>query len=69
VLSPEALVKRHAGYRNRVVIGPTWRADVWTILEKAPGVTVAEAARRASCSFATAWQTAKDFKVLHPSTK
>jgi hypothetical protein len=69
VLSPEALAKRHAGYRNRVVIGPTWRADVWTILEKAPGLTVAEVARRASCSFATAWQTAKDFKVLHPSTK
>ena len=69
VLSPEALVKHHAGYRNRVVIGPTWRADVWTVLEKAPGLTVAEAARRASCSFATAWQAAQDFKVLHPASK
>lgn len=69
VFSPEALVKHHAGYRNRVVIGPTWRADVWTVLEKAPGLTVAEVARRASCSFATAWQAAQDFKLLHPSTK
>jgi len=69
VLSPEALAKRHAGYRNRVMMGPTWRADVWTVLEKDPGLSVAEAARRASCSFATAWQTARDFRVLHPSTK
>jgi hypothetical protein len=69
VLTVEALVKKHAGYRNRVVIGPTWRADVWTVLEQTPEITVAEAARRASCSFATAWQAARDFRVLHPSPR
>lgn len=53
VLSPEALVHRHAGYRSRVLMGPTWRADVWTVLEEEPDVSVAEAARRAGCSFAT----------------
>lgn len=65
VLPAATLAKRHAGYRNRIVIGPTWRADVWTVLEKAPGLTVTEAARRASCSFATAWQATQDFKVLY----
>lgn len=35
VLSPAELVQRHAGYRNRVLMGPSWRADVWTVLEKA----------------------------------
>ena len=65
VLSPGALVRRHAGYRNRVIMGPTWRADVWTVLEKEPGVSVAEAARRAGCSFATAWQVVQDFRLLH----
>lgn len=64
VLTPEALVGRHAGYRNRVLMGPTWRADVWTVLEREPQLAVAEAARRASCSFATAWQTAQDFRLL-----
>jgi hypothetical protein len=64
VLSPEALVRRHAGYRNRVIMGPTWRADVWTVLEKAPELSVAEVARRVSCSFATAWQAARDFELL-----
>lgn len=65
VLSPEVLVRQHAGYRNRVLMGPTWRADVWTVLEEAPDVSVAEAARRAGCSFATAWQVVQDFRLLH----
>ena len=64
VLTPAALIQRHAGYRNRVLMGPTWRADVWTALERDPNLAVAEAARRASCSFATAWQTAQDFRLL-----
>lgn len=37
VLMPEALVGRHAGYRNRVLMGPSWRADAWTVLEQAAG--------------------------------
>jgi len=64
VLSPKTLARRHAGYRNRLLIGPTWRADVWTVLERAPESSVAEVARRASCSFATAWQVVQDFNVL-----
>lgn len=64
VLPPEALLPRHAGYRNRVLMGPTWRADVWTVLEQSPDVSVAEVARRVSCSFATAWQVAQDFRLL-----
>ena len=64
VLTPAALVRLHAGYRNRVLIGPTWRADVWTALEREPGLRVAEVARKAGCSFATAWQVARDFALL-----
>jgi hypothetical protein len=69
VLSPEALVRHHAGYRNRVLMGPTWRADVWTVLEQAPALPIAEIARRASCSFATAWQTAQDFRLLRAARR
>lgn len=64
VMSPATLAKRHAGYRNRLLMGPTWRADVWTVLERAPEISVAEVARQASSSFATAWQVVQDFKVL-----
>lgn len=64
VLPPETLARRHPGYRNRVLMGPTFRADVWTALERAPELSVADVARRASCSFATAWQVTQDFRVL-----
>jgi hypothetical protein len=68
VLTPETLARRHAGYRNRLLMGPTWRADVWTVLERTPQLSVAEVARRASCSFATAWRGVHDFRVLHPAS-
>ena len=64
VLSPEVLVQRHAGYRNRVLMGPSFRADVWTALERAPDLSIADIARKASCSFATAWQVAQDYRLL-----
>lgn len=64
VSSPEALVRHHPGYRNRVRMGPSWRADVWTVLEREPDLSTADVARRAGCSFATAWQVARDFRLL-----
>lgn len=68
VLAPEVMVRRHAGYRNRVLMGPTWRADVWTVLEEDSAMSVAHAARRAGCSFATAWQVVQDFRLLRDAT-
>jgi hypothetical protein len=64
VLPPEILVGRHAGYRNRVLMGPSFRADVWTVLERTPDLSIADLARKAACSFATAWQVAQDFRLL-----
>lgn len=64
VLPPELLVRRHAGYRNRVLMGPSFRADVWTVLELGPDLSIAEVARRAYCSFATAWQATRDYRLL-----
>ena len=65
VLAPADLARRHAGYRNRVLMGPTWRADVWTVLAASPGLSISEVARRTGCAFATAWKVARDFRVLH----
>jgi len=65
VLSPAALARKHPGYRNRVLMGPTWRADVWTALEANPELSAAAAARRAYCAFATAWQVKRDFDLLN----
>jgi hypothetical protein len=68
VVSPEALIRRHAGYRNRVLMGPSFRADVWTALEHAPDLSIADVARKASCSFATAWQAVQDYRLLLAAT-
>ncbi len=65
VHTPETLVRHHRGYRNRVLMGPSWRADIWTALESDPDLSVAEAARRAYSSFAAAWEASRDFHLLH----
>ncbi len=61
VLSPTELGKRHAAYRWRLVIGPTYRADMWAALERDHGLPAAALARRTYGSFATAWQVRRDF--------
>lgn len=64
VLAPARLAALHSGYRNRVQMGPTWRADVWTAFDSDPSISVAECARRVRCSFAVAWEVARDFALL-----
>jgi len=65
VLTAAALARRHAGYRHRVIMGPSYRADMWGTLQASPSLSVAELARRAYGSFATAWQVKRDWTVLH----
>lgn len=67
VMSEAELVRHHRGYRNRVVLGATWRADVWTCLEKEPGLAAAACARRVGCSFAVAWEAHRDWTLLERS--
>jgi len=64
VLSPEDLARRHRGYRYRVLIGPTYRADMWAALELDPTLTPSELARQTYGSFATAWQVKQDWELL-----
>jgi len=42
---------------------------VWTVLESDPDLSAAEAARRAGCSFATAWAVVRDFGVLRSAAE
>ncbi len=65
VLTPAELAARHSAYRYRVLIGPTYRADMWAALEREPSLTAALLARRTYGSFATAWHVKKDFALLH----
>jgi hypothetical protein len=66
VLRPTELAVRHRAYRFRLMIGPSYRADMWAALDAAPRLTAAELARRTYGSFATAWQVKRDFALVHP---
>lgn len=70
VLTPTDLAHRHRAYRHRVMMGPTYRADLWAALEAHPGLSPAELARRTYASFASAWQTKRAFVIFfRPSEK
>jgi len=47
-----------------VLIGPTYRADMWAALEDDPTLSAAALARRTYGSFATAWHVRRDYAVL-----
>jgi hypothetical protein len=61
VLEPAELARVHRTYRWRIVIGPTYRADMWAALEAYPQLSAAELARRTYGSFPTAWHVRRDF--------
>lgn len=64
VLSPAELAKRHRSYRCRILLGPSYRADMWAELDRDPSLSAAELARRSYGSFATAWHVKRDWQVL-----
>ena len=51
-------------YRRRVLLGPSYRADMWAALDANPALSAAELARRTYGSFATAWHVLQDWAVL-----
>jgi hypothetical protein len=61
VLAPAELARQHSAYRWRLVIGPTYRADMWAALERQPELSAAALARATYGSFASAWQARRDF--------
>lgn len=65
VLSPQQLAALHRAYFQRVQMGPSYRADLWALLESEPLLSPTELARRGYGSFATAWQVKRDFETLH----
>ena len=64
VVTPSELARIHSVYRQRILMGPTYRADMWSALKDAPSLSVAELARQTYGSFATAWQVKEEFGIL-----
>lgn len=61
--TPEQLAARHPAYRRRIEMGPSYRADVWSVLEQHPDATAAQVARQVGCAYETARATVEDFRL------
>lgn len=65
ITPPEMLKNEHPTYRARLLIGPTYRADMWAILDsEGPDIPAAEVARRAYGSFTTAHRVKRNWSIL-----
>ena len=64
ILTPSELAQRHRAYRRRILLGPSYRADMWAELDAEPSMSAAELARCTYGSFATAWHVKNDWQVL-----
>lgn len=64
VATPEQLARFHSVYRERVVQGPSCRADMWAALRVDGSLSASELARRTYGSFASAWEVKRDWDVV-----
>jgi hypothetical protein len=65
VATPEELARLNPVYRERIVQGPSYRADMWAALRGDVSLTPSELARRTYGSFASAWDVRRDWDVVH----
>ncbi|PWU13299.1 MAG: hypothetical protein C5B49_14915 [Bdellovibrio sp.] len=67
ILGPTELAQKHSAYRWRTVIGPSYRADMWAVIEANPLLKANEVAMRTYGSWPTAWKVKRDWTVLNSS--
>ena len=65
VIPPAKVQKSNLFIRYRIMIGPTYRSDIWALLEMHPDLSPAEIARRVYASYPTAWHSRKDWELLN----
>jgi hypothetical protein len=64
VLEPSELARANRAYYWRTIIGPTYRADMWALLESEPSLSVRELAARSYGSVQSAWTAKRDSAVI-----
>jgi len=65
ILNPAELAKIHSPYRYRVLMGPSYRADMWALLCQKPKLNAAELARPCYGSYPTAFGVKRDFGITN----
>ena len=58
------IAKHHIAYRYRVMMGPSYRADLWALLDTEPHLSAYALGKKAYCSYRTAYIAKKDYELL-----
>ena len=64
ILPGSVVAKNHLTYRYRLMMGAGYRADVWAIIKRHPDISAYALAKKAHCSYRTAYITKKDYETL-----
>ncbi len=64
IFSESVVAKHHLSYRYRVMMGPSYRADLWALLKCYPGISAYALWKKAHCSYRTAYIVKKDYELL-----
>jgi hypothetical protein len=64
IVSSKELAAKHQDYFYRVLIGPSYRADMISHYLRNPTLTASQLAKNTYGSFATAWEVMKDINLL-----
>ena len=58
------VAKKHLSYCYRVMMGPSYRADLWALLDREPNTSAYALGKKAHCSYRTAYIAKKDYEIL-----
>ena len=67
IFSVSVVAKNHLHYRYRVMIGASYRADLWALLDTHPNISAYSLGKKAHCSYRTAYMVKKDYEFLKES--
>ena len=58
------IAKNHLSYRYRVMMGSSYRADLWALLDSDSNISAYALGKKAHCSYRTAYMAKKDYELL-----
>ncbi|MDE0119191.1 MAG: hypothetical protein OXM55_04195 [Bdellovibrionales bacterium] len=58
------IAKNHLPYRYRVMMGSSYRADLWALLDIDPHISAYALGKKAHCSYRAAYMAKKDYGLL-----
>lgn len=68
VLSPEELLKINHQYKNRLIFGANWRADIVTAIESG-SQNAFQISKKIGCSYEPAYRVSREYYLAHPELK